>query len=239
MSNFDKLLNHIKQFRPSTIILDNFNADSVFYLSLISLTKLYTALQIIHCNLMIVYNPPYEHSKIHQRLIFANVKCCSRLRLWASYIIYFKFTHAFFYLMSLVQLSEKNRLTSKGMCILLFDVFNRCSLVQLKEINRLIIKGMSNIYYWEKLTFLKLWLTCRENLKNFTSFEEQRGTRYVRGHVYFGIFAFGCLSPTNPCLRFLLICFAREIKGFYQSSLGNEIDFTDIMNVSQNILAKN
>ena len=27
--------------------------------------------------------------------------------------------------------------------------------------------------------------------------------------------------------------------GFYQSSLGNEIDFTDIMNVSPNILTKN
>ena len=33
--------------------------------------------------------------------------------------------------------------------------------------------------------------------------------------------------------------FAREIKDFYQSSLGNEVDFRDIMNVSPNILAKN
>ena len=33
--------------------------------------------------------------------------------------------------------------------------------------------------------------------------------------------------------------FFREIKGFYQSSLGNEVDFRDIMNVSPNILAKN
>ena len=39
-------------------------------------------------------------------------------------------------------------------------------------------------------------------------------------------------------LRFLFICFARNIKGFYQSSLGNEVDFRDIMNVSPNILAK-
>ena len=36
----------------------------------------------------------------------------------------------------------------------------------------------------------------------------------------------------------LLNCFVREIKGFYQSSLGNEIDFRDIMNVSPNMLAK-
>ena len=43
-----------------------------------------------------------------------------------------------------------NRLISKGMCIILFDVFNRCYLVQL---NRLIGKEMSNIYYLEKQTF--------------------------------------------------------------------------------------
>ena len=59
------------------------------------------------------------------------------------------------------------------------------------------------------------------------------------GNVYFSIIVFGCLSSTNPCLRFLLICFAREIKGFYQSSLGNEVDFTDIINISSNALAKN
>ena len=76
-------------------------------------------------------------------------------------------------------------------------------------------------------------------MKKCTSFEEQKGTRYIRGNVYFGIIVFSCLSSTKPCLRFLLICFAREIKGFYQSSLGNEVDFRDIMNVSPNILAKN
>ena len=58
-----------------------------------------------------------------------------------------------------------------------------------------------------------------------------------------------CLSPQNweVCLcnilikifRFLLNCFVREIKGFYQSSLGNEVDYRDIINVSPNILAKN
>ena len=48
-----------------------------------------------------------------------------------------------------------------------------------------------------------------------------------------------CLSSTKWCLRLLLICFAREIKSFYQSSVGNEVYFRDIMNVSPNILAKN
>ena len=50
---------------------------------------------------------------------------------------------------------------------------------------------------------------------------------------------FSCLSSTKLCLRFLLYYFFREIKGFYQSSFGNEIDFRDVMNVSPNILAKN
>ena len=46
-------------------------------------------------------------------------------------------------------------------------------------------------------------------------------------------------SSTKTCFRFLLICFAHDIKGFYKSSLGNEVDFRDIMNVSPNILANN
>ena len=79
----------------------------------------------------------------------------------------------------------------------------------------------------------------KENLKKCTSFEEQKGTRYIWENVYFGIIIFSCLSSTKLCLRFLLNCFVREIKGFYQSSLGNEVDFRDIMNVSPNILAKN
>ena len=76
-------------------------------------------------------------------------------------------------------------------------------------------------------------------MKKCTSFEEQKGTRYIRGNVYFSIIVFSCLSSTKQCLKFLLICFAREIKGFYQSFLGNEVDFTDIINVSPNKLAKN
>ena len=79
----------------------------------------------------------------------------------------------------------------------------------------------------------------KENLKKCSNFEEQKGTRYIWGNVYFDIIVFSCFSSAKSCLRFLLICFAREIKGFYQSYLGNEVDFTDIMNVPPNILAKN
>ena len=42
------------------------------------------------------------------------------------------------------------------MSVFLFDVFNGCS-SSIKETNRLIWKRMVNIYYWEKLTFSKLW----------------------------------------------------------------------------------
>ena len=95
------------------------------------------------------------------------------------------------------------------MCVLLFDVF-------------------------KNLLFRKTDL-----LKICTSFEEQKGTGYTRENIYFGITIFSYLSSTKPCLRFLLNCFAREIQGFYLSSLGNEVDFRDKINVSPNILAKN
>ena len=127
------------------------------------------------------------------------------------------------------------------MPVLLSDVFNRCS-SSIKEINRFIWKGMSHIYYWEKLTFSKLPFSRKENLKKCTNFEEQKGTRYIQGNVYTYYISVdsSCLSSsTKPCLRFLLNCFVREIKGFYQSFFGNEIDFRDIMNVSLNIFAKN
>ena len=98
---------------------------------------------------------------------------------------------------------------------------------------------MSSLIEERKLTFSKLRFYWKENLKKCTTFGEQKGTRYIRGNVYFDIIVFTCLSFTKPYLRFLLICFDREIKGFYQSSLENEVDFTDTMNVSPNILAKN
>ena len=123
------------------------------------------------------------------------------------------------------------------MCTVLFDDFNGFSLEK-KEIG----KEISYIYYWKKLTFSKLVGKInfsKENLKKCNSFEEQNGTKYIRRNVYFGIIFFSCLSSTKPCIRFFLICFAREIKGFYESSLGNEADFRDIMNVSPNILVKN
>ena len=110
--------------------------------------------------------------------------------------------------------------------------------ISVKETNRLIWKGMSKVYYWEKLTFSKLRFSRKENLKKCIDFEDQKGTRYIQGNVYICIMVFSYLSSTKPCLRFLLNCFLREIKGFYQSSFENEVDFRDIINVSLNISAK-
>ena len=44
--------------------------------------------------------------RIQKRLIFADVICCSRLRLCVGYFTYLKSTRVFSYLMSLVQLKK-------------------------------------------------------------------------------------------------------------------------------------
>ena len=49
-------------------------------------------------------------------------------------------------------------------------------------------------------------------MKKYSSFEEQKGTRYTRENVYFCIIILSCLLSTKMCLRFLLNCFVREIK---------------------------
>ena len=90
----------------------------------------------------------------------------------------------------------------------------------------------------EKPTISKLRFSRKESLKKCNSFEEQKGVRHIWGNIYFGIVVFSCLPSTNPRLRFLLICFARDIKDFHQSSLETEVDFTNIRNISPNILAK-
>ena len=75
-------------------------------------------------------------------------------------------------------------------------------------------------------------------MKKCTSFEEQRGTGYIRENVYFSIVVFSCLSAIKACPRFLSICFTPGVKAFYQGSLGNKVDLKGKMSVSPNILAK-
>ena len=73
-------------------------------------------------------------------------------------------------------------------------------------------------------------MSWKNFLKKCTSFDKRKGTRYILENVYFGII-YWCLLSTKPCLKFLLNCFVWDIKGFYQSSLGKEVDFGDIMDV--------
>ena len=47
-----------------------------------------------------------------------------------------------------------------------------------------------------------------------------------------------CTRMTFVCHSFVVLLWI-EVKDFYQSFLGNEVDFTDIMIASPNILAKN
>ena len=109
------------------------------------------------------------------------------------------------------------------MCVLLYNLFKH-----------LLLRKSDVLKTCRKRKFLG-----NKSLKKCTSFEEQNCARYIRENLYFGIFIFSCLLSTKACHRFLLHLFFWEIKGFCQSSLGNEVDFRDIMDVSQNLLAKN
>ena len=96
---------------------------------------------------------------------------------------------------------------------------------------------MSNIYHWEKLTFSKFWFSQKENLKKCTSFKEQKGTRYNWENVYIRIIVFSCLPSAKPCPRFLLNCFAREIKEFLRKwgwFQGHNERFRNILAKNQN-----
>ena len=64
------------------------------------------------------------------------------------------------------------------------------------------------------------------------------GKKMWRNAIAFGIIVFSCPLSTKSCLIFILISFVREIKRFYQSSSGNDVDLRDKVNVSSNILNK-
>ena len=81
------------------------------------------------------------------------------------------------------------------MRVLLFDVFKHLLLKKTEVINQ----NMSKTY-----------ISRKENLKNYASFEEQKCTGYVREKLHFGIITFSCLSSTKLCLIFLLNCFVRK-----------------------------
>ena len=99
----------------------------------------------------------------------------------------------------------------------------------IKEINR----SVTHLLLW-KTDILKTSILLGRKFEEMHFLSRAKRQRYICGIVGFGIIVFSCLSFTKPCLRFLLICFDQEIKGFYQGSLGKEGDSTDIMNISPN-----
>ena len=156
-----------------------------------------------------------------QLFTFTNVIRCSRLPLWIVYFTYWKFTCVSSVATSSSIKKKKNSLINKEMCSFIWCFFS----IEKK---------------WRSQNLSEKYISRKENLKKCPNFEEQKGTRYIRESVYSGLIIFSCFSSTKCCLRFLLNCFVQEIKGFfYQSSLGNEVDFRDTMDVSPNILAKN
>ena len=51
----------------------------------------------------------------------------------------------------------------------------------------------------------------------------------IFGKTFYVALLSSAVFRQQDCLRFFLNCFFREIKGFYQSSLGDEVDFREIM----------
>ena len=107
------------------------------------------------------------------------------------------------------------------MCVLLFDVFKRL-LLRTTDVLKICQKG--------KFLGKKIWNALALKSSKVQGIFE----KMLIWHYYLQL----CFVY-KTVLRFLLNWFVREIKEFYQSSLRNEVDFRDIMNVSPNILAKN
>ena len=61
--------------------------------------------------------------------------------------------------------------------------------------------------------YVKHLLLRKNRSQNFDfmerKFEDQKGTRHIRGNVYSGIIVFSCISSTKPYFKFLLIYFDR------------------------------
>ena len=109
------------------------------------------------------------------------------------------------------------------MCVLLFDVFKH-----------LLLRKTDVLKTCWKSKFLrkKIW-------RNALPFCKSKKVQGIFWETFISALLSSAVFRLQNCRRFLVNCFAREIKGFYRSSLGNEVDFMDVMNVSPNILAKN
>ena len=72
--------------------------------------------------------------------------------------------------------------------------------------------------------------------RNALALKSKKVQGIIRENLILTLLSSAVFRLQNRVLNFF--CFVWEIKGFYQGSLGNEVDFRDIMNVSPNTLAK-
>ena len=98
-------------------------------------------------------------------------------------------------------IKEINGLISKGMYVLLFDIFNGFLKTDVLKTSILSERKSEDMHY--------LW-----RAKRYKVYSEK---------CLFWHYCLQLSLSTKLCLRFLLICFDQEIKDFYQSSLGNEV----------------
>ena len=88
------------------------------------------------------------------------------------------------------------------------------------------------------MTLSKLRFSQKDNLKKCTSFEEQRNKVYSRKRLFWHFhLQLSFVYKTVSQIYFNLFC--SEDKRDLSEFLGNKIDFTNIMNVNPNVLAKN
>ena len=116
------------------------------------------------------------------------------------------------------------------MRVSLFDVFNEFS-SSIKEINRIIWKGLSNIYYWEKLSFWNFQFSPKDNFKkrpNTLTLKSKKIQGTFGGTFILALSSSAIFGLQNCVSDFFCIVLFEGIKGFYQSFLGNEVDFRDI-----------
>ena len=123
------------------------------------------------------------------------------------------------------------------MCVLSFNVFNRCSLVQLKKQNRWTSKEMSVTIKenWRSQIFDFLWKKIWRNalaLKNKKVY-----TRYTWGNN-FGIIVFSCLLSLNLSQIFLNMFYSGD-KRLLSEFLRTWGWFHGHSECSPNILASN
>ena len=95
-----------------------------------------------------------------------------------------------------------------------------------------------NIYHWEKLTCPKSKFLGKKILRNVLALKSKKVQDIFRKTLFWHYYlqlSFVCKTVSQ--ISFKLFCSVD--KRLFHSSLGNEVDFMDIMNVSPNILAKN